>query len=149
MKYCPNCGTQLDEGAGSCPNCGSVFAPPAPVYEPDPTDHTLEFDPADVSENKVFAMLPYLMGIFGLIIALLAHTDSAYVRFHTRQFLKLAICESLVGIIAAVLVITIIVPLAAAICMLILLVIRIICFFQVCKGKAKEPAIVNKLGFLK
>lgn len=149
MKFCPNCGTQLEEGAGNCPNCGAVFAQPAPVAYADPTDHTMEFDAGDISENKVYAMLPYVMGILGVIIALIAHNSSDYAAFHVRQFLKLAICEALVGIIAAVLAITIIVPIAAGICLIILLVIRIICFFQVCKGEAKEPALVNKLGFLK
>lgn len=149
MKFCPNCGSQLEENATNCTNCGAVFAVPAPAFMPDLTDHTEEFDGADVSENKVIAMLPYLMGIIGVIIALLAKTESPYAAFHVRQFLKLAVCETLIGIVSAVLAITIIVPIAGAICMLILLVIRIICFFQVCRGQAKEPAIVNKLGFLK
>ncbi len=149
MKFCPNCGSQLEDGATGCASCGAVFAVPAPAYVPDPTDHTEEFDAADVSENKVFAMLPYLMGIIGVIVALLAKTESPYAAFHVRQFLKLAICETIIGIVSAVLGITIIVPIAGAVCMLILLVVRIICFFQVCSGKAKEPAIVKKLNFLK
>ena len=70
MKFCPNCGTQLEEGAASCPSCGAVFAAPAPAVYVDPADHTAEFDPADISQNKVFAMLPYVMGIIGVVIAL-------------------------------------------------------------------------------
>ena len=149
MKFCPNCGTQLEGGAVSCPSCGAVFAKPAPITYVDPTDHTREFDVGDISENKVYAMLPYVLGIVGVIIALIARNGSEYSAFHVRQYLKLAICEALVGIIAAVLAITVIVPIAAAICVIILLVVRIICFFQVCKGEAKEPAIVKNLGFLK
>ncbi len=151
MKFCPNCGAQLEEGAAGCPSCGAVFvAQPAPaaVYV-DPTDHTSEFDAADISENKVFAMLPYLLSVVGVIIALLAKTESRYTAFHVRQSLKIFICQALVGIISAVLAITIIVPLAGAVCEIILLVVQIICFFQVCAGRAKEPAIVNRLGFLK
>ncbi len=151
MKFCPNCGAQLEEGAAGCPSCGAVFvAQPAPaaVYA-DPTDHTAEFDAADISENKVFAMLPYLLSVVGVIIALLAKTESRYTAFHVRQSLKIFICQALVGILSAVLAITLIVPLAGAVCEIILLVVQIICFFQVCAGRAKEPAIVNRLGFLK
>lgn len=149
MKFCPNCGSQLEENALSCPACGAAFAQPAPVYAADPADHTAEFDASDISENKVMAMLPYLMGIIGVIIAMLARTESTYTGFHVRQFLKLAVCEALIGIISAVLCFTVIVPIAGAVCMIILLVIRIICFFQVCRGQAKEPAIVKSFGFLK
>ena len=38
----------------------------------DPKDHTAEFDAKDISDNKVMAMLPYLMGTIGIIIALIA-----------------------------------------------------------------------------
>lgn len=27
------------------------------------TDHTAEFDPTDISDNKVLAMIPYLLGV--------------------------------------------------------------------------------------
>ena len=150
MKFCPNCGTQLEEGALSCPGCGAAFTvqPAAPVYV-DPTDHTGEFDPADISENKVFAMLPYLLSVVGVIVALLAKTDSRYAAFHVRQYLKICVCQVLVTIISAVLVFTLIVPIAGLICELILLVVDVICFVQVCEGKAREPAIVKRFRFLK
>ena len=48
---------------------------------PDPFDHTSEFSAKDVSDNKVMAMLMYLMGTIGIIIALLAGTNSPYVGF--------------------------------------------------------------------
>ena len=54
----------------------------------------------------------------------------------------------LLAIAAALLAWTFLVPIAAGIAMVVLMVIKIICFFQVCKGKAKEPAIVRSLGFL-
>ena len=94
-------------------------------------------------------MIPYLMGWIGIIITLLAGGKSPYASFHVRQALKIQICNALLGIAASILAITIIVPLAAAVCMLILGIVNIICFFHVCAGKAKEPAIVSGLGFLK
>ena len=50
---------------------------------------------------------------------------------------------------ASVLAFTFIVPIAGAVCIAILFVVRIICFFQVCSGKAKDAAIIGKLPFLK
>ncbi len=152
MKFCPNCGSPLEPGATSCPNCGdplTVQAVLAPEPYVDPADHTGEFDAADVSDNKVIAMLPYLMGIVGLIIALLARLDSPYAAFHVRQYLKICVCEAIIAILSAVLFWTIIIPVAGGICVMILLVVRVICFFQICKGEAKEPAIISRLGFLK
>ncbi|MGN0649244.1 MAG: zinc-ribbon domain-containing protein [Oscillospiraceae bacterium] len=116
----------------------------APVA--DPSDHTAEFDKADISENKVFAMVPYLLGFIGIIIALIASRDSKYVAFHVRQALKLEISIVLSSFLS-------IIPflgwLATGVCCAIILVLTIIAFFQVCSGKAKEPAIIKNFAFLK
>ncbi len=119
----------------------------APVF--DPYDHTAEYSPKDISDNKVIAILVYLMGTVGIIIALLASKESPYVAFHLRQGLKFLAVEVLVGIVSAVLFFTLIVPIAGGIFLVVLWVIKIICFFQICSGKAKEPAIIRSLGFLK
>ena len=44
---------------------------------------------------------------------------------------------------------TILIPIAGIICYLIIFVVRIICFFQVASGKAKDAPIVGSLPFLK
>ena len=119
----------------------------APVF--DPYDHTAEYSPKDISDNKVIAILVYLMGTIGIIIALLASKESPYVAFHLRQGLKFLAVEVIVGIVSAVLFFTLIVPIAGGIFLIVLWVIKIICFFQICSGKAKEPAIIRSLGFLK
>ena len=85
----------------------------------------------------------------GIIIALLAAPQSIYAAFHSRQALKLDIVSTLLLIVSAVLAFTFIVPIAGAVCIAILFVVRIICFFQVCSGKAKDAAIIGKLPFLK
>lgn len=174
MKICPNCNTQLDDNAVFCFNCGTQFAggaqqnadnrqayqaPPPPNYgaqaQPnytqtlDPYDHTAEFDPKDISENKVISMLVYLLGAVGIIIALLASNNSPYAAFHVRQALKFTVVSILSSIISVLLCWTIIVPLACVILSVALFVIKFICFFQICSGKAKEPAIIRKLNFLK
>lgn len=162
MKICPNCNTQLDDTAVFCTNCGTQFSASQPqpqqqytqsqpVYAPffDPYDHTSEYDPKDISDNKVFAMLGYLLGTIGVIIALLASKDSPYTMFHVRQALKFTVVNILLILITALLFWTVIVPLAFGVITCILTVIKVICFFQICSGKAKEPAIIRSLGFLK
>lgn len=94
-------------------------------------------------------MLVYLMGIVGVVIALLASSTSRYAGFHVRQALKFTVVETLLIIVAVVLGWTIIVPFAAVIAYLVLLVIKIISFFQICSGKAIEPAIIRSLNFLR
>lgn len=153
MIYCNRCGAQLEDGASFCCNCGNTlggggYNPPVPVYV-DPSDHTAEFDPKDISENKVIAMAAYVLGMVGIIIALLAAPKSAYAAFHSRQALKLEIVNMLMATITLVLCWTIIVPIAYGVCTVILLVVRIICFFQVCSGKAKDAAIIGALPFLR
>ena len=178
MAFCPNCGAQVPDGTTVCPQCGAQIAAagqpqqgqpqqgqPQPNYQrpnfqqapyqqppyryqqaPDPKDHTAEFDPQDISDNKVFAMAAYLMGTLGAIIALLAAQKSPYAMFHVRQALKISMCEILLVIIA---IIPIVGWIFSGVCTIILLVVRIILFFQVCHGKAKEAPIVGSLGFLK
>lgn len=169
---CSKCGAQLPEGSKFCSNCGnyvmrndtqsessmrqntafnnSVNASIQKSVDNERfTDHTAEFSPKDISDNKVMAMVPYLLGSFGIIIALLAVKESSYTYFHVRQALKITVVNTLVTIITIILCWTIIVPIAAGICAIILLVLRIIGFFQVCSGKAKEVAIISRFGFLK
>ena len=154
MAFCPNCGKDIPDGQVFCSNCGASLnaapeqvAPVAPAV--DPYDHTAEYTPEDISQNKVIAMAAYLLGAVGIIIALLAAPQSPYASFHLRQALKFTMVEILLLVVSAVLVWTFIVPIAAAIAIAVLGVIEIICFFQVCQGKAKEAAIIRSLGFLK
>jgi len=139
MKNCPNCGNPCDDGAAFCNKCGAPFG--APNYQAQPM-----FDPADISENKVIAMAPYLMGWVGIIVALLAINNSKYVSFNLKQALKIEVCFMISVIIA-------IVPIfgwiASPICLAILFVLKIMGFVYVCTGKAKEIPIIKKFRFLK
>jgi len=143
MKYCSKCGAQCDDNATACPNCEAVFTAPAAA---DNNDHTAEFDPKDISDNKVVAMLPYLLGPLGLIIALLMTNTSKYVTFHIRTALKFTVVETLLVFVN---IIPVLGQIAYVVGMLICIVLRIIAFFQICNGKAKDPAIISNLGFLK
>jgi len=145
MKTCPHCGNQCDDAVAFCNQCGAPFN--AGAYQNfDPADHTAEFEKADISQNKVLAMLPYLMSWVGIIIALLAVDNSKYVAFHVKQALKLQV----VAIISIVFnIIPLLGQIAYGVCAIIIFVLTIIGFFQVCGGKAKELPIIKGLGFLK
>lgn len=168
MKTCPKCNTQLSDDAMFCTNCGTSFQnanpqqnayqnnaqpnyaqPVAPVVNV--YDHTAEFDPQDVHDNKIFAILCYIMGIVGIIVALLARSsvNSPYLSFHIKQSLKISITAVLVSIISVVLAWTCIVFIAGMVCNVILEVVAIICFFQTCSNKSVEAPIVRSLPFLK
>lgn len=147
MKFCTKCGTQCDDSANNCASCGTPFASAA-VAAPavDPNDHTAEFDPKDISDNKVVAMLPYLLPVFGLIIAILMTNTSKYVQFHVRTVLKFTVVEALLTFVN---IIPVLGQIAYVVGIIICAVLRIIAFFQICGGKAKDPAIIGGLGFLK
>ena len=149
MKFCPQCGTQLDDAAVVCTNCGANLAPQAPVYAapviPD-YDHTAEFTPQEISDGKVFGLAIYLLGFIGVIIALLGSRDNKFVSFHIRTWLKLQI-------VSVICLLLLIIPflgwIACPICLFIIFILSIICFFNVCNGTAIDPAIIRGFGFLK
>ena len=60
-------------------------------------------------------MLCYLMGTFGVILALLGSHNSPYAAFHVRQALKFSVMNILLGIVALLLCFTVIVPILCAV----------------------------------
>ena len=145
MKVCTNCHLSFPDSASHCTQCGAPLTTVAD-QPGDPLDHTAEFDPADISANKVFALIPYLMGLVGVIITLLASSSSPYAGFHVRQALKIQIVTLLSLVLA-------IIPflgwIAIGVWAIIALVLDLICFFRVCSGKAIEAPIVSSFKFLK
>lgn len=146
--FCPKCGKQIADGLVFCPECGANLQGGAAPQTAASYDHTAEFDAKDISDNKCYALLLYLFGVIGIVIALLASRDSEYLKFHTRQVIKYMVVTTILGIISVALVWTFIVPIAGGICLLIVGVLKIISFIQVCMGKSVEPAIIRNLGFL-
>ena len=147
MVTCPKCGAEVDEGVEFCPTCGEKLA--KPVVDLEATDHTAEFDPKDISDNKVISMVVYLFGIVGVLVGLLAGVNSKYASFHVREALKIEVLSGLVLIATCLLSWTLIVPVAAGVFAIILFVVKIIAFIQVCKGQAKELPVVKSFKFLK
>ncbi|WP_405354504.1 zinc ribbon domain-containing protein [Ruminococcus sp.] len=171
MNNCPRCNAQLEDNAAFCPNCGFSVAQQAATQpqqaQPNPqeqqynqyaaapvanpTDHTAEFSAEEVSENKLIAALIYVSGILGVIVALIAQSSrkSKYLDFHIKQGLMITIIMFFLAVAGAILSFTCIVPIAAAICEVILLVCQYICLFKTLANKSVEVPIINKFGFLK
>lgn len=161
MKICHCCTAQLEDDAQFCRNCGAPQGEDqkrpvevSPVYqapaqpEKDVFDHTEEFDAADISAGKLWAMCVYLLDIVGIFLVLLGAKESRYAMFHLRQGLKFTVVEMVLAMAAALLFWTFLVPIAAGIGFVVLMVLKVISFIQVCQGKAKEPAIIRSLKFL-
>ncbi len=162
--FCHHCGYSF-VAQGAAPETGQPEEPQQPdqprqpyqaqlPYQQDqpyqaapvnPYDHTDEFDPQEVAENKLYALLLYLTGPIGIIIALLANHDSPYLQFHIRQVIKLMVSE----IICCVLfVIPFLGWAAGAVLMVIIAICWIITFVRVCRNKSVEPPVVRGIGFL-
>lgn len=142
--HCVHCGVEIPDDAKVCYSCGKKVD--ILNTQVDPLDHTTEFEEEDIHSNKVFAMLPYIGGLFGCIAAAILGKDSKYVKFHVRESVKIYICELL---LCLTLIIPILGWLAFAVCSGILAVCTIIQFVRVCGNKAIETPIIHKIKFLK
>ncbi len=100
------------------------------------------------ADNKVIVMAAYLLGIMGIIIALLAAPSSEYVAFHVRQAIKFSIITALLVFLAIPCVVLSMIPYLGIIFQIVLWVLlavlfvvfglRIWTFVQVYEGKAKN-----------
>lgn len=153
MKYCPNCGKQVEDTVSFCTDCGTPINGPVPAPAPapkvDPYDHSADYQAEDIADSKLYCMLVYLAGLVGVIVALLAKPDSAYTRFHIRESVKATVVEALLLLATGLLSVTVVVPFVGGVAFVVMLVLRFICFVRVCKGRAREFPILCKFGFLK
>ena len=148
MAFCSNCGKEIPDGASVCPACGASLTGVAPAVVED-FDHTSDYDAQDIADNKVYALSAYLFSFFGVLLCNVLAKESPYALFHAREALKIDVCVLVVYILSALLCWTCIVPVAGAILLVIFVVIKVICFVQVCKGQAKEPWLIRSIGALK
>ena len=146
MAFCSNCGKEIPEGAAVCPSCNAQLVAAAPAI--DAWDHTAEFDAQDISDNKVYALSAYLFSFLGIILCHVLAKESPYALFHAREALKIDLVTVVVYLLSVVFCWTCIVPFAGIILVLILAVVNIIAFVQVCKGEAKEPWLIRSIKAL-
>ena len=107
-------------------------------------DTTALYDPQDIQNNKVMAILAYL-GIL-VLVPLLGAKQSPFARFHTNQGLLLIICEIVLSVAVAILggipVIGFLLKLVRGLGTLALLIIGIV---NAANGRAKELPLIGNL----
>jgi uncharacterized membrane protein len=117
---------------------------PQPVAYTDPSDHTSEFDPEDIKENKLFAILPYFFFVFG-VIACLLRKDSKYCLFHAKNAIRLELASLLACLL---MIIPVLGWIAGGICLMILVVVNIMAIVFAFQGRAKDLPVVSGIKFL-
>jgi|GEM_PF-4189454 len=132
MKYCPHCGAEIADDVRFCPTCGKETV--IVVNNSDPV-----FDPQDVADNRMLAMLGYLsMGILPMV----GCRNSAFAMHHVNQALWIFIGSMLCGLLCIV---PILGWLVGAIGALFLLVCEIIGIVRALKGSGAYLPFVKGL----
>ena len=128
MKFCENCGAQMQDNERFCPQCGrdTVAAQQQPQqpfqqgyqqgYQQQPysngmngqpnafqkffntPDSTAAFNPTDIQQNKFMAILSYF-GILALI-PYFGAKQSPYAQYHAKQGMNLMLVDIGVGILS-------------------------------------------------
>lgn len=129
----------------------------------DTADTTAEYDPRDIADNKVMAVLAYL-GILVLIPMFTAPKNSRYARYHVKQGFTLFLCYialSIVNFLLRLIKVTRyfwgvpyqttpgIIIFLGWLLSLPLLVLTIIGIINAYQGRAKELPIIGKFTILK
>ena len=114
-------------------------------------DSTSEFDPNDIQQNKVMAILAYLSWL--VLIPLFAAKESKFARYHCNQGIILAIAEIIVWVIFGILSI---IPYVGWIFIALNSLISLVCLvfavtgiINAANGKAKELPFIGKFNILK
>ena len=114
-------------------------------------DSTSEFDPNDIQQNKVMAILAYLSWL--VLIPLFAAKESKFARYHCNQGIMLAIAEIIVWVIFGILSI---IPYVGWIFIVLNSFISLVCLvfavtgiINAANGKAKELPFIGKFNILK
>ena len=122
MKFCKQCGTQLEDAARFCNGCGTPCEQPAEQPAQGQTapqgdffdnavnkvkglnntpDETATHAPTDIQNNKVMGILAYI----GLLVFIPAFAvkNSRFAKFHANQGLNLLILAGAYGVVQFIL----------------------------------------------
>ena len=140
MATCQKCGAQIPDGATTCPACGAPVGNDvnAKIQQLNNTaDYTSQMDPADIEQNKVFAILSYFWILW--LIPLLAAKESKFARFHANQGLVLFIASIICGIV----------PILGWLLSIVVLVFAIMGIVSAVQGQAKDLPLIGKIKLIK
>ncbi len=111
-------------------------------------DSTGAFNPNDISNNKVMAILAYF-GIL-VLVPLFAAKESPFARFHANQGLVLFVASIVCYIVAAVLTsISSWLGLIGTILYIVIVVLAIIGIINAATGKAKQLPLIGGIQLIK
>ena len=157
MKYCPNCGKELKEGASFCANCGTkvkttgdkineeakkIEDKAKEIYN-DVKDSSKNFTKKEKEDGKVMAILAYI-GILCLI-PYFAEKNNKYVHYHAVQGINLFILEIIAYAATGILFFGFL----AYIVSVISFILSIIGIVNVCNGEAKELPLIKGIKLIK
>ena len=124
MKYCPHCGAEIADDVRFCPTCGKETV--VVVTNTDP-----QFDPQDIADNRIMAML--------------GCRNSAFAMHHVNQALWIFIGSMLCSLAAGILAFTVIIPILGGIALIVLFVFEIMGIVRALKGSGKPLPFIEKL----
>lgn len=114
-------------------------------------DTTQEYDPADIEQNKVMAILSYLWILF--LVPMFAAAGSKFAQYHVNQGLTLFIVDTAAAIVAGLLglipAIGILFTIIGSIGGLAALCLTVIGIINAANGKAKELPLIGQYTFIK
>lgn len=112
------------------------------------TDHTSEFEPADIRANASLSGVCYIAFLF--FLPLVMRPDSRFARFHANQGLVLFIFSAIIGVLETVVdVIPIVGGILKAVLGLVTLGLLLFGFVNALNGKAKELPFIGGISFIK
>ena len=114
-------------------------------------NHASEYDPKDIQDNKVFAILAYI-GIL-VLVPIFGAKNSRFARFHANNGLVLMIIEAItyfvLGILSSIPIVGLIFGVLIWLSSIFFTVIIIIGIINAARGQANELPIIGKIKILK
>jgi uncharacterized membrane protein len=187
MAFCSKCGTQVADGVNFCPSCGNNVAGTSDTQQAGYTqannqannqgnyghqgfgstgpafmntaDTTAQYNPADIADNKVLAILSYL-GLLWLI-PFFAGKHSPFTKFHVKQAFLIVCAQVAWSILGSILRLVIrtkvdvlwgygyyktpaLVTIIVALVHVAIWVFAVVGIVNAAQGKAKEVPIIGK-----
>lgn len=111
-------------------------------------DKTELFPEEEVKEYRLTAVLIYLLGIFGIILALVTDKSSPYLKFHITEGLKITVVTAALTVISVVLCWTFIIPVLSGLGLIVLTAVNLISAYKTLTGKSENAVIIRNLTIL-
>lgn len=142
MATCNKCGAQIPDNTFTCPSCGTSNV------SVEGQDYTAQFDPNDIQQNMVMAVLAYIAILF--LVPLLAAPQSQFARFHANQGLVLFIVEIILGVVVGIcLFIPIVGWIISSVVGLVTFLLMVLGIVNAASGKGKELPLIGKIRIIK